>query len=260
MSVYDQDGLRSIHNHEFMHDPDFRRAYGRGVSAAGQDYQWHWRVHVGLWAAASAAKLSGDFVECGVNRGFMSSAIMTLLRWDSTGRTFYLLDTFSGIDERYVYPEEADVVMERNAHDIAVGFYTTNLSDVRRNFSEWKNVEIVVGPIPETLSAIKSDQIAFLHLDLNCSLPEVQTVETLWERLTPGAFVLLDDYAYSGYRSQKLGMDAFAGSRGISVLSLPTGQGLIIRPPTAAAASGSRTSWAKRLGGRLFFRSPDVPR
>jgi hypothetical protein len=35
---YDQDGLRSVHNHEFMGDPSFRRAYERGVRATGRDY------------------------------------------------------------------------------------------------------------------------------------------------------------------------------------------------------------------------------
>jgi hypothetical protein len=265
MSVYDQDGLRSIHNHEFMTDPDFLRAYNRGVKAVGCDYQWHWRVHVGLWAAASAAKLPGDFVECGVNRGFMSSAIMTLLNWDSTGRAFYLLDTFAGIDERYISPEEkVAAIMERNAQDIASGFYTLDLKGVRDNFSEWKNVEIIVGAIPETLHAIKSEQIAFLHLDLNCSPPEVATLEALWDRLAPGAFVLLDDYAYSGYRPQKLGIDAFARSRDIAVLSLPTGQGLMIKPasdfPTqSAAASESRANWAKRLKRLVFSVRPSPP-
>ncbi len=66
------------------------------MEAAGQDYGWHWRVHVGLWAAASCASLEGDFVECGVNRGFLSSAIMEHLDWDKTGKHFYLLDTFNG--------------------------------------------------------------------------------------------------------------------------------------------------------------------
>jgi hypothetical protein len=98
---YNQDGLRSIHNHDFMSDPAFVRAYQRGVQAAS-DYDWHWRVHVGLWAARLAARLPGDFVECGTNRGFLSSAIMTDLDWDKTGRRFYLLDTFSGLAERYV--------------------------------------------------------------------------------------------------------------------------------------------------------------
>lgn len=60
--MYDQDGLRSIHNHDFMSAAEFVRAYARGVKAAGTDYCWHWRVHVGLWAAKCAIKLNGDFV------------------------------------------------------------------------------------------------------------------------------------------------------------------------------------------------------
>ena len=254
MSVYDQDGLRSVHNHEFMTNPDFLRAYNRGIKAAGCDYHWHWRVHVGLWAAASAAKLPGDFVECGVNRGFMSSAIMNLLDWDNTGRTFFLLDTFAGIDARYISSDErAAAIMDRNAQDIASGFYTLDVQGVRDNFSEWNHIVIIVGPIPDTLPAITSRQIAFLHVDLNCSPPEVAAMEALWNRLIPGAFVLFDDYAYSGYRQQKLGIDAFAQSRGIAVLSLPTGQGLVIKPasdsgfPKHASASERQGSWAMRL-------------
>jgi hypothetical protein len=259
VSVYDQNGLRSIHNHEFMTDQEFLRAYNRGIKAVGCDYQWHWRVHVGLWAVASAAKLVGDFVACGVNRGFMNSAIMTLMDWDSTGRTFYLLDTFAGLDERYISPgEKASAIMERNAQEIASGSYTLDINLVRDNFSEWKNVKIIVGSIPETLHAITSEQIAFLHLG-----PQLLTARGCCNgdalgSLGPGAFVVLDDYAYSGYRSQKLGIDAFARARGVAVLSLPTGQGLIIKPvsdfPTRAAPE-SQANWAKRLKRLLPVRA-----
>lgn len=92
--VYDRDGLRSVHDHSFMSDPLFCKAYSRGVLAAAE-YGWHWRVHIGLWAARSASRLNGDFVECGVNRGFLASAIMEYLNWDSLGKTFYLLDAFT---------------------------------------------------------------------------------------------------------------------------------------------------------------------
>ena len=102
IGTYDQDGLKSVHNHDFMHEPRFCRAYARGVIAVGSDYQWHWRVHVGLWAAFSASKLDGDFVECGVNRGFLSSAIMEDLDWDRLEKTFYLLDTFTGVEEEMI--------------------------------------------------------------------------------------------------------------------------------------------------------------
>ncbi|MDE2596412.1 MAG: class I SAM-dependent methyltransferase [Sphingomonadales bacterium] len=229
--VYDQDGLRSVHNHEFMGDPFFRAAYGRGVVAAGADYNWHWRVHVGLWAAQIAIRLPGDFVECGVNRGFLSSAIMQALDWNATGRTFYLLDTFTGIDPRFVSSDDIEIgVMERNDREIASGFYTQDISPIIANFAEWPTARIIAGAVPETLDQIDAERIAFLHLDMNCSPPEVAAIEALWDRLVPGAPILLDDYAYWGYRSQKLAMDAFAAPRGVAVLSLPTGQGLIIKP------------------------------
>jgi len=103
---YNQDGLISVHDHGFMTDARFVEAYKRGIVAAGQDYQWHWRVHIGLWAAQTAARLPGDFIECGVNKGFLSSSIMQLLDWEDLGKQFYLLDTFRGIDDRYLTEDE----------------------------------------------------------------------------------------------------------------------------------------------------------
>jgi hypothetical protein len=214
-----------------MRQPGFIRAYQRGVKAAGEDYNWHWRVHVGLWAAAVAAKLPGDFVECGVNRGFLSSAIMEYLDWNSQDRQFFLLDTFKGLDLRYVTGEEIDGgALDKNKAAIESGFYTLDVEPVRRNFAEWKNVKIVAGAIPETLSQITSNQIAFASIDMNCSPPEVAAMEYLWPRLVAGAIVVLDDYAYYGYRTQKVAMDQFARQKGVTVLSLPTGQGLLIKP------------------------------
>ena len=139
--------------------------------------------------------------------------------------------TFSGLAERYVSVEEKKGgVLERNRRELDSGFYTTSVDAVRANFAEWKNVSIIVGAIPETLEQIDTPSIAFLHIDMNCSPPEVAAIRHLWDRLTPGAPVLLDDYAYYGYESQKIGMDAFATERGLSILSLPTGQGLLIKP------------------------------
>jgi hypothetical protein len=175
-------------------------------------------------------RLPGDFVECGVNRGFMSSSIMAALDWDRLGKTFYLLDTFAGVDQRYVSPEEAlDGAAAKNAAHLESGFYVTGSASVRANFSEWRHVEIVEGSIPDTLSRVGAREIAFLHLDLNCSPPEVAALEYFWDRMVPGAPVLLDDYAYYGFRHQKLAMDALASRLGARIASLPTGQGLIIK-------------------------------
>ncbi len=245
--AYDQDGLRSYHNHDFVDDPVFRRAYARGCKAAA-DYNWHWRVHIGLWAAQTASKLPGAFVELGVNRGFMSSAIMEYLDWDSRDKTFFLLDTFAGLDVRYVSDaDRACGALEKNADALNRGLYVKGVQSVAANFSQWRNVWLVPGSVPDTLAQIDAREIAFMHIDMNCSPPEVAAVTALWDRLVPGAIVLLDDYAYSGYESQKHDMDAVTAARGVSIVSLPTGQGLFIKPPAPRwRTSGSNMASSAR--------------
>ncbi|MDX2218019.1 MAG: TylF/MycF/NovP-related O-methyltransferase [Burkholderiales bacterium] len=232
--VYAKDGLISVHNHDFMRDPAFLRAYERGVQAIGgkDEYNWHWRIHIGLWAADMASRIAGDFVECGVNKGFLSSAIMRRLDWNSTGRKFYLLDTFSGLDPRQVTEAEIRAgALEKNAESLRSNFYVSGVDGVRANFAEWNNVVIVAGAIPDTLGEVKSEHIAYLHIDMNCAPPEVAALTHFWDRLSDGAVVLLDDYAYLGFGEQKRAMDDFARAHGVSICSLPTGQGLLLRPP-----------------------------
>ena len=82
--AYYEDGLCSLQNHSFVDDDCFRRSYERAVKAGkGVDHCIRWRVHILLWVVGQAAKLRGDFVECGVNTGFMSSAMLTYLDWPS---------------------------------------------------------------------------------------------------------------------------------------------------------------------------------
>ncbi|OAT70320.1 methyltransferase [Mycobacteroides immunogenum] len=232
--VYANDALVTFNSHAFLEDPAFQRAYQRGVRAiGGKDwYPWEWRVHVGLWAAASASKLEGDFVECGVSYGFLSSAIMEHLDWDRLGKTFYLLDTFGGLDPRFVSSDERDSgALEKSEELVRSGVYGSSVDSVRANFAQWKNQRIVAGSVPDTLEEVESTAVAYLHIDMNCAPPEIATLRYFWPRLTPGAFVLLDDYANRGRDEQRIAMDELASELGVQVVALPTGQGLIIRPP-----------------------------
>jgi hypothetical protein len=223
--TYDRDGLRTIHSNAFMETPRFQAAYNRGVQAAGEDYNWQWRVHVGLWAAETATRVEGDFVECGVNRGFMSSAIMHYLDWNTRSRTFYLLDTFEGMD----LAQANDMERDHNAARLNDGFYVKGVDAARTNFAEWKNTRVIQGAVPGTLAEVAAERIAFLSLDMNCAGPEVAALEHLWPRLSPGAIVLSDDYCYKGYSSQRLALDKVATALGVPILALPTGQGMIVK-------------------------------
>ena len=227
---YARDGLFTWHNPAFRDDPGFKAAYARGGQAsAGIDPHMEWRVHVAL-AAGAAARVAGDFVECGVNAGFVSSAIMQRLDWAKMGKRFYLIDTFSGPVLAQYSREEIDCGRGRLAEEaLAKGAYLTDLERVRANYAEWPNVEIIQGAVPEVLAGLDIRRVAFLHIDMNCAYPERAALEYFWERMAPGGMVLFDDYAYFGNEALAKEIDAAAAGLGAEVLGLPTGQGLMVK-------------------------------
>lgn len=229
--VYARDGLFTFNNSRFKDDPEFQAAYRRGVQAGGGvDPQMEWRVHVALWAARRALELPGDFVECGVNAGFISSAIMQRLKWQQVAKTFVLIDTFGGPVLSQFSNAEIERGQKKVVEDaLARGAYATDLERVRANFAEWPNVRIIQGVVPEVLRQVALDQVAFLHLDMNCAYPDRAAFEHFWEKLSPGGVVLLDDYAFYGYDVTAKAIDEAARDRGVEVLSLPTGQGMIVK-------------------------------
>lgn len=227
--MYSQDGLITAHNHDFMKDPRFITAYERGIQSVSEDkvldYRIHWRLHVCLWAASHAIQLTGSFVECGVNYGFFSSAVMKYLDWNSRNVQFYLFDTFCGVDESLLTEEE--IALGRLAQSNKT--YTDCYMQAKQNFTEFRNVTLTKGSVPSTLHNVEIESVSYLAIDMNCAEPEVEAAKFFWPKLVAGGVVLLDDYAYMGYEPQKKAFDQFAMEREISILSLPTGQGLIIK-------------------------------
>src|SRR5580704_8050636 len=213
---YARDGLFTMNNDHFRRDDAFRAAYARGVEASrGVDPKMEWRVHVGLWAASAASRAAGDFVECGVNAGFLSSAIMQSLDWRRSGRQFYLIDTFSGPVLSQYSPREIEHGRAETAKSaLAAGSYVTDMERVRANFSEWPNTVVVPGTVPDVLATLNLGHIAFLHLDMNCALPERAALEFFWSRLSPGGVVLLDDYSYYGNDSLREAIDSASARLG----------------------------------------------
>lgn len=229
--LYAESGMATLHNAGCLGTEKFQKAYQRGIQAAG-DYKIQWRAYVACWAASQAARAGqGDFVECGVNRGFMSSAIMSYLDWNQMDRHFYLVDTFDGIREELLSDEEKTAgYVENNRRALAQDEYVSGVDGVRRNFEEWPQAHVVQGFVPQVLRDITVTSVAFVHLDMNNVTPEKAAAEYFWPLMIKGGVMLLDDYAFIGYGLSKKGMDEFAATVGVEILSLPTGQGILIKP------------------------------
>lgn len=211
-------------NMGFFEDARFMNAL-RSEAGTEQERSLIWRLHVLCWCAENALHLEGDFVECGVLRGFSSSVAARYLDFGSRRKSWHLYDTFAGIPA-----DQLDA-----GHANPADYQDETLYDaVVRRFAGYPNVAVHRGRVPEVLVGTAPERIAFLHLDMNSSKAEVGALEFLYERLVPGAHLLLDDYGWYAYRQQKASADAFLGARGGRVLELPTGQGLLIKPGAPA--------------------------
>lgn len=222
--TYHEDGLATEHNCDFTRDPRFVRAYELGrATGSFRGRELRWRVHVACWAATHAAHLDGDFVECGVYRGGLARAIVDYVGFGALDKTFYLFDTFAGIPDEAISPEERALGRQP-------GEYGECYGDVCETFCSFPNVRVVRGVVPDVLSEVTIERVAYLSLDMNVYQPEIAAAEHFWPRMVSGGIILLDDYGFRRHILQKQAFDAFATQRGVSILALPTGQGLLIKP------------------------------
>jgi hypothetical protein len=205
-------------NMGFFEDARFVEAFNANA-ATGIEKSLIWRLHVLCWCARNGLRRDGEFVECGVHQGFCSAVAARYLDFGSRDKQWYLYDTFAGIPA-----DQLDAGKTSPAEYAAAGLYEA----CRQRFASYRNVHVIQGRVPDVLRERAPEKVAFLHLDMNSAPAELGALEFFWERLVPGALVLLDDYGWRGYRAQKLAEDPFFAARGLQVMELPTGQGVVM--------------------------------
>jgi len=224
---YDQECFITIHHHDFMDEPRFKEAYARASEMEGGEPPVHWRTHVAVWLAEQAFRLDGDFVECGVYNGFTNHVIMHYNDWNQQDRSFFMFDTFEGLVEHLLNDEERKIGRIK----INEKLYSESVYEqAAARLEEFDRVHLVRGAVPDTLNDVKIDRVAYLSLDMNCAGPEIAALRHFWPKLVAGGVVLLDDYAFRGFEPQLKAHNELAEELGYSILSLPTGQGIILKP------------------------------
>jgi len=205
-------------NMGFFEDARFMDAFN-AHAATGIEKSLVWRLHVLCWCAHNGLRRAGDFVECGVYQGFCSAVAARYLDFAGRDKQWYLYDTFAGIPA-----DQLD-----NGKPSPLAYAQQGLYEAcRQRFAAYPNVHVIQGRVPDVLRGRAPEKVAFLHLDMNSAPAEMGALEFFWERLVPGALVLLDDYGWRGYRAQKLAEDPFFAARGVQVMELPTGQGIVM--------------------------------
>jgi hypothetical protein len=210
------DNLVSIgRNLSFLTDEAFMRAF-RAHAQTNVEKAIIWRIFTVAWAAHNAMRLEGDLVECACYKGVTARIVCDYVDFAARAdRKYFLYDLFE--------------------HDASMPHHTMPehgeglFAQVKARFADLPNVVVTQGRVPDSFAQAAPDKIAFMHLDLNNADAEIGVLEQLWDRMVPGAVLILDDYGWLGYRPQKLAEDPWLAKRGYKVLELPTGQGMVIK-------------------------------
>lgn len=215
--IYAGDNIFTIgRNLGFLEEGPFSDAWKRHAETTVEQ-AIVWRIYVLAWVAKSviARKIPGDFVECACYKGTSARIVCDYVDFANSGRHYYLYDLFDHDDTmvHHAMPEHSATLYDR----------------VKKRFSDFSNVTVTQGFVPQVLDQVAPETISFLHIDMNNAAAEIGTLDRLFDRLSPGGVLVLDDYGWLAYREQKLAEDPWLAARGYDVLELPTGQGLVFK-------------------------------
>ena len=222
--VYEADGLATVHFSPFLYDREWSDLYAEMASDwfVGLRADVRWRMCVLTSVARQCGVLPGSFAEFGVYRAGCAFMILGTSAIPTSTR-FFLFDTFAG------FPADSLSESER-AVGLADALANTSVDYVAQRLSRWQSqITLVEGDVFQTLAAVDTGPLAFVHMDLNAAAPTRRALEYVHPRLVAGAIMVFDDYGETGLEDQRAVVDEFLSERPESVIALPTRQGLLIK-------------------------------
>ncbi len=148
-----------------------------------------------LTQEANRLNLLGDIVECGVWNGG-SAAIMGVADRDDEAsgkaRKLWLFDSFRGL------PRPSNRDGKQATANYFQGWCHGETGKVERIFRRFRlslqHVNIIPGWFDDTLGTADLQTIALLHIDADWYASVKVVLETLYDKVVEGGFVVLDDY------------------------------------------------------------------
>lgn len=169
-----------------------------------------------LAVRAVEEKVQGDFMEVGAWRGGASILMRAVL--DALGdrhRQVWVADSFQGFPPPDPQVDVVDAVIAEYLQ--AIGGFTATLKEVQDNFRRYglldKRVRFVNGWFRESLPKAPLGKLSLVRLDGDFYESTRCALENLYDKLSPGGFLIVDDYAplFGALRA----IDEFRSARGI---------------------------------------------
>ena len=146
-----------------------------------------------------AENIPGDFIETGVWRGGAVIMMRAVLKANGiSDRNVWCADSFEGLPK----PDEASY--PQDAGDVHHTFKPLAISqeDVRANFAKYElldeQVKFLKGWFKDTLPFAPIEKLAILRLDGDMYQSTIEALNALYDKLSLGGFVIIDDFALPG--------------------------------------------------------------
>lgn len=99
---------------------------------------------------------------------------------------------------------------------------------MKERFSIYPQIQIIRGVVPDCLTKITSSKIAYLAIDMNSSIPELETLRYFYEKIVPGGIIYFDDYGWEYPELRKV-IDKFFSNKPESLLHFPSGNSIVVK-------------------------------
>ncbi len=205
------------HQMGWWDDPLFNEYLIRFNEMGGMNTDRRWMLYQLL---RLVKKIPGDTAECGVYKGAGSYLICKVNQKNELfDRTHYMFDSFEGLS----------VPLEDDGNYWIKGDLTSTLDTLISNLSEFKNISIHKGWIPEKFSDIESNKFCFVHIDVDLYSPTLDSFEFFYPRMNEGGVIICDDYGFTTCPGATKAIDQFLQNRMEKMIPLSGGGGFLIK-------------------------------
>ncbi|MEA2999604.1 MAG: O-methyltransferase [Sphingomonadales bacterium] len=222
------DGLRGVELQRAIRDVRLRRADAFDALIDAKQHGWairHAHTMIGLFRLANLERcaerlfadgIAGDFLEAGVCRGGAAIFLRGLqVAHGEAGRRLWVVDSFEGVPPPTAEPDRAYGI---NLEEARQPWIACDLASVREHFRRYgllgPEVRFVPGLVEDTLPGAPIGDLALLRLDVDLYSATEQCLESLYDKLVPGGFLIVDDYG--ALQCCRDAVDGFRARRGIA--------------------------------------------
>jgi len=155
--------------------------------------------------------IPGDLIETGAWRGGMAILMKAVLEANGVkDRCVWVADSFEGMPK----PKNASDGWDLSS----LSYLKVSLDEVKDNFAKFdlldSQVRFLKGWFCDTLPAAPIDRLAVLRLDGDLYTSTMDTLNALYDKVSPGGFVIVDDY--NSWPACKRAVDEFLSTRSIA--------------------------------------------